>query len=223
MPQVDLLIFDLDGTLVDSRQDLTFCVNQTLVRYHRPPLSQETVVRYVGDGIHKLMERAIPDADADFIAEAVEAFRRCYSEHLLDHSVLYPGIREALSQLKDRRMAVVTNKPTAFAERILAGLDVRQLFPVILGGDAVQEMKPSPLPLLEVMERLHVSPKRTAMIGDSKGDVVAGRQAGVWTCWVSWGFRAQGDLQGVEPDFVAHAPADLVRLFGEQEGEGRTP
>jgi phosphoglycolate phosphatase len=221
MPRVDLLIFDLDGTLVDSRQDLAAAVNQTLAFFNLPPLSTEMVVKYVGDGVNKLLERSLADPEPARVEEAVKIFREYYSQHLLDHSDLYPGVRQALSRLVGRQMAVVTNKPTEFSERILQGLGVREFFSLVLGGDAVSEMKPSPAPIVEVLERLEINKDAAVMIGDSRGDIVAGREAGVWTCWVSWGFRTREEVEGIQPDFVAAEPVDWVRLFDSDQGSSR--
>lgn len=221
MPQVDLLIFDLDGTLVDSRHDLTFAVNQTLRKFGLPPLSLQTVVAYVGDGVHNLMRRALGGSQPRDVEEAVQVFRRIYSEHLLDHSRLYPGIAEALDALQGRRKAVVTNKPMEFSDRILRGLGVRHLFALVLGGDAVEQMKPDPAPVLETLRRLCTPADRAVMIGDSRTDLTAGRNAGTRTCWVAWGFRGLDEIIDLQPDIIAREPSDLVRWFGKSPPNGK--
>src|SRR3972149_1085297 len=149
---IDLLIFDLDGTLVDTRADLTAAVNHTLEKLALPPLSMEQVCRYVGDGLETLLSRALGLQHGDLVDNAVRLFRDYYGLHLLDRTRLYPGVRETLEHFRGKRKAIVTNKPLAFSERILAGLEIESHFEVILGGDSTVQRKPHPEPALKVTD-----------------------------------------------------------------------
>ncbi len=209
------VFFDLDGTLVDSLVDLTAAVNDMLSRFDRPQLSAEGVRKLVGKGARNLVQQALDTQSADVIEQGLGLFIGYNSAHIADASRLYPGVRELLEGLaaKGVRMAVISNKNEALSRRILEALDIEGLFELIAGGDTFEEMKPSPLPLIRVMDALGVSAAETVMIGDSINDIQAGIRAGVQTIGCSWGFGDSGELEGATMRVSScHELASLLTL-----------
>ena len=202
MTRFDLLIFDLDGTLVDTRQDLTNSVNCVLQNFGLPKLQLTEVMHFVGDGLHKLMERTLQSQDPKRLNEAIALFRDHYREHCLDVSRLYDGAQEALNHFREKKMAVISNKPDEFALAILKGLGVDHYFNIILGGDSQPELKPSPASILYILEELKVEPGRAVIIGDGTTDIEAGRRAGIHTCAVTYGYRGREVLAQAQPEIM---------------------
>jgi phosphoglycolate phosphatase len=207
------LLFDLDGTLVDSRADLVNSVNLMLGELGRAPLPGERVVRFIGEGVRLLIERALNATEGRAPAEAeidgaIEVFRRHYRAHLLDHTRAFPEVEETLQSLRHVPKAIVTNKPSEFCLAILDGLDLRSHFAVILGGDSLPERKPEPQPLLEAARRCERAPAECLMVGDSRVDILAGRAARMATCGFTGGFRGREELLAAGADV-------LIERFGE--------
>jgi phosphoglycolate phosphatase len=189
------LLFDLDGTLVDSRADLVASVNLMLGDFGRAPLPSELVAGMVGEGARKLVERALSAAlgvaaSDDAVADGLASFRRHYAAHLLDSTRPYPSVAETLCHFAETPKAVVTNKPLDFTEAILEGLGLRGHFAAVLGGECLPERKPSGAPLLEALRRCGVAgpPSGGLMVGDSAVDILSGKAAGVPTCGFTGGF-----------------------------------
>jgi len=211
--EMELLVFDLDGTLIDSEQDLANSVNATLEKIGRKPLSVELIASYVGQGVAVLVSRAMgAEATPENVEQATEIFLKYYSEHMLDNTGTYPGVREALAELDGRKMAILTNKPVHFSRDLLEGLGLAELFLQIYGGNSFETKKPDPLGLNRLMEENEVPADRTLMIGDSISDVMAGRNAGVWTCGVNYGFGAP-TLDEAPPDIRIDDLRELPKLL----------
>ena len=211
--QMELLVFDLDGTLVDSELDLANSVNATLEKIGRRPLAVELIASYVGQGVTVLISRALgAEASPDLIERATEIFLNHYREHMLDHTATYPGVREALAELDGRKMAVLTNKPVRFSREMLKGLGLSDRFLQIYGGNSFENKKPDPVGLHRLMEETEVPASRTIMIGDSISDVLAGRNAGAWTCGVNYGFGAP-TLDEALPDIRIDDLRELPKLL----------
>lgn len=196
---IRLLIFDLDGTLIDSKLDLALSVNATLRHLGRRPLEEETIFSYVGQGAPTLIRRVVgEEASPEEVARGLEFFLAHYREHKLDHTRLYPGTRETLQRLANghgvppRALAVLTNKPERVSREILTGLGVAEMFRFIYGGNTFETKKPDPLGLRTLLENTGVPPRATMIVGDSDVDIQTGVNAGVWTCGVTYGF---GSLQ----------------------------
>jgi phosphoglycolate phosphatase len=206
-----LLIFDLDGTLIDSKRDLTDSVNATRRWAGLPELSDTIVSSYVGNGAPVLIQRAFPDATEDELKNLLRYFLDYYREHMLDATTLYPGVREALDQLHDAdsALAVLTNKPVRFSIRLLEGLALDMHFFRVYGGNSFAEKKPHPLGINLLMAESGFSPERTIMVGDSAVDVRTARNAGVQACGVSWGFQPE-TFSEAAPDFVIDDMRELV-------------
>jgi phosphoglycolate phosphatase len=190
--KVRLVVFDLDGTLVDSAQDLATTVNDALARVApgRPPLPLEVVKAFVGDGAAVLIQRTLRHAGVSLPKEQVlPVFLECYRRHLLDTTRLYPGVLEALDQLADRTLAVLTNKPGEMSRALLAGLGVASRFARIWGPEEAGGRKPDPGGLRRLLAELRTEPGESALVGDSDVDVRTGRAAGVRTIGVTWGLN----------------------------------
>lgn len=186
-----IVIFDLDGTLIDSRADLTAAINCMRQSYALEPLAQDTVTCFVGDGVRKLVERALRDApgqaDTD---QALARMQDSYKQHLLDQTTLYPGVIEVLEGLRERGyvLALVTNKPAAPARAICRHFGIEALFSVIAGGDTCSNLKPHPEPIFLCLRSTNTTPDGSWIVGDNHTDLAAGRRAGLRRCYCKYGF-----------------------------------
>jgi phosphoglycolate phosphatase len=209
-----LLVFDLDGTLIDSRQDLCNSVNATLANFGLPELTDAVIAGFIGDGAAMLIRRALAvpgelagDLEEDFFQEAFAFFLTYYREHKLDFTTVYPGVMASLESLRYlpngevRQMAVLTNKPVGPAEAICEGLGLNPYFFRVYGGDSFAIKKPDPMGLVALMEEAGVGPTETLMIGDSEVDIQTARNAGVWSL---------GCTFGLSPDTVVVARPDVL-------------
>lgn len=210
---IQLLIFDLDGTLVDSETDLTLSVNAVRSQMGLGPLSGKTISSYVGNGVTTLMERALgSSSSSEEVQNAVTLFLAYYRLHMLDHTVPYTGVRESLEELKGWKLAVLTNKPVRFSRDLLAGLGIAGYFSFIYGGDSFARKKPDPVGIVKLMNDTGLSKMQTMMIGDSDTDVLTGRNAGVLTCGVTYGIGSH-TLETTPPDLMIGDFRDLPRLL----------
>jgi phosphoglycolate phosphatase len=187
------VIFDLDGTLIDSRADLALAVNLTRADLGLAPLPPEQVVGYVGDGVRKLLTRALPECP-ERLEQALALNHRHYCNHLLDRTALYPGVGPALERLGGLGfgLLVVTNKPRAFTDLILAGLGIAPLLAGVVGGGDCPELKPDPAPLRLALERGGCRTEGSWIAGDHVTDLEAGRRAGLRRCYCRYGFGRPG-------------------------------
>lgn len=207
------VLFDLDGTLVDSLEDLTDAVNHIRIAFSLPQLTADEVRQKVGKGARHLVRQVLPDVDNTDIDRALGMFLEFNRVHIADKSRLYPGIKEILLELAARniKMAVISNKNENLSRLILETLGVNDLFEAICGGDTYPERKPSPLPLLKVIESLGFAPHECAMAGDSINDVQAGQQAGTTTAACSWGYGSTEELTGA--DVLTNTPQELLAVI----------
>jgi phosphoglycolate phosphatase len=202
------LIFDLDGTLVDSVADLTTSLNLLADELGHPQLTTDFVRTIVGDGASKLIKRAF--GAESYQREQLFRFLAIYAEHLLDHTYCYPGIKELLSRQSADRIALVTNKPHALTMQLLKGLGLAEHFKIVVGGDSYPEKKPHPLPVQKALEILGAQPNQSIMIGDHHTDLYSGRDAGTATCYCAYGL---GNTDGLEPNFTVQTSEELLQLF----------
>jgi phosphoglycolate phosphatase len=213
-----LFLFDLDGTLIDSKDDIAQAVNLVLAQLEFSPLPVSRVIEFVGNGVKKLLERTLREIhnrepEEDLLRKGIEIFREEYARHLLDRTCLYPGVEDALNRLSWAGMAVVSNKPERYSRPILEGLGIAGRFQAILGEESTHAYKPDPAPLIKAMELCGADPADTVMVGDSSVDIEAGKAAGVTTCAVTGGYHSEEKLLACAPDLVINALCELSDCF----------
>jgi len=214
LPGIQLVVFDLDGTLADTKSDLALSVNAMREYMGLGPLPLEAVTSYVGHGVTVLVKQALGDKAADHeVEKGLTFFLDYYAHHLLDNTTAYPGVREALERLGNRKLAILTNKPTRFSREIVTGLGLAPFFFQIYGGDSFPVKKPDPTAIRTLMNLVSVPAEKTLMVGDSDTDVFTGRNAGVWTCGVTYGFGPQA-LEKAGPDLLLDNLRELPPLLG---------
>jgi phosphoglycolate phosphatase len=211
---VDLLVFDLDGTLIDSKLDLALAVNATRADAGLGPLPHEIVYSYVGNGAPVLIRKALGAAAShEQVEQGLQFFLNYYREHMLDNTTLYPGVAAGLEQWAGKKkLAVLTNKPERFSRMILEGLGVGKRFERIYGGNSFETKKPDPYGLIRLMGELDVPSPRTLMVGDSAVDVQTARNAGVRSCGVTYGLQPE-TFEQYPPDLLIDRMDELVELL----------
>jgi len=218
--KIQLLIFDLDGTLIDSRLDLVHSVNATLRYMQSPELPDDVIASYVGDGAPALIGRALGSEanDEKLVRAGLEYFLSYYRGHKLDYTHLYDGILEALASIEKsgngqpRKMAVLTNKPVVPSRAIVEALGLGKFFSLIYGGNSFPTKKPDPEGARAILREMGADPSQTVIVGDSGVDVLTGRNSGTWTCGVTYGF-APHTLHDPPPDVVLDQPLELAQLL----------
>jgi phosphoglycolate phosphatase len=216
----EMVLIDVDGTLVDSVPDLAYCVDEMMRRIGRPTHGEAAVRNWVGNGVERLVRRALvgqldgEPEDAAF-AQAYPVFLELYAANTAARSCLYPGVREGLDYLKAEgyRLGCVTNKAARFTEPLLEALGIRGDFEIVVSGDTLPVKKPDPEPLLHAARFFGVDPARALMIGDSKSDVAAARAAGFRIVCMSYGYNHGEDIRDYAPDAVIDSMAELPALL----------
>jgi phosphoglycolate phosphatase len=209
-----LIIFDLDGTLIDSADDLALSMNATRRRFGLPEIDPALIYSYIGNGAAVLVQRAMGGhLPEEQLADALKFFLQFYRTHALEHTRLYPGIRESVLDLyrAGHQLAVLTNKPVRISTDIIGALGLAPLFLRIYGGDSFPAKKPDPAGVLALMAEAGVSAAATLLVGDSGVDVRTARNAGVRCCGVAWGFQPEG-FEVDPPDTLIHSPGELLKL-----------
>ena len=227
-PPPALVAFDLDGTLVDSVPDIAWCIDRTMLRFGIPPRGETLVRRWVGNGVERLVDRALTGeqdrtADPDLRREASATFLDLYSRHGRHRSRIYPGVRNGLAALRayGALLACITNKPHAPAVDLLAHLELIDHFELVLGGDSLPRRKPDPLPLIHACKTLGIAVEHSLFVGDSVSDVEAARAAGMRVVCVGYGYNHGRDVSEAAPDAVIDSLDDLVALcFGPPAAAG---
>ena len=213
MNTAKLLIFDLDGTLIDSKRDIASSVNLTFRDVGLPEKPREMIYGYVGNGVRQLIIDAVESDSPELVDRALHIFRGHYLRHLLDETRLFPGIETALHHYRRKLKAVVTNKPTAYTAKIVEGLKIEHHFKSIIGGEAEIELKPHPEMILLTLKKLKIDPSDAVMIGDSLNDIIAARAADIRSCGVSYGFGEADEIKSANPDYYVETGIELIELF----------
>jgi phosphoglycolate phosphatase len=209
-----VLIFDLDGTLVDSKKDLTAAVNYIRSQFDLPVLTEDEIARFIGNGALMLIRRVLgPMATEANVQAGLQMFLAYYRAHMLDCTTLYPGVRETLDRLVDcSKLAVLTNKPVHFSCAMLDGLGIYKHFAVVYGGNSFDHKKPDPVGVFQILSDTKGNRERTWMVGDSAVDVLTGRNASIKTCGVTYGYATE-TFKDVPPDFLIDTFSDLEALI----------
>lgn len=209
-----LIVYDLDGTLIDSRRDISDAVNWTLKEQGFSGLPSERIGTFVGSGVKNLIEQVLqevcPPGTKLPLERSIKLFRARYGEHLLTHTRLYPSVPKVLECFKNRAQAVITNKPENFSLTILKGLGVSHYFIKVVGGDGGFPKKPAPDTLIEVLRLAQVEPHEAVLVGDSAIDVQTARNADVKAIAVTYGFGKMDEIQNSKPDFLLHDLEELI-------------
>jgi phosphoglycolate phosphatase len=214
---VRVLIFDLDGTLVDSALDLALSINAMLKSMGRDPLEHMRIFGYIGNGAPMLVRKSLSEGASEMdVSDGLAYFLGYYRAHVLDNTVAYPGVREGLAMMDGWAMAVLTNKPVRFSEAILQGLGLAKYFRYVYGGDSFEKKKPDPMGVEILLRDLGATPEEAMMVGDSDVDVRTARNAGIWSCRVTYGLGTAG-LKEHPPDITVDSLVELAaRLDGRE-------
>ena len=210
----DLYLFDLDGTLVDTRRDITTAVNHVMNLHSRPHAALDTVISWVGDGLDDMMARAFSTDDSEFIAELVDEFRTFYAEHCTDFSRPYDGCSETLASLRasGSHLSVLTNKPQEISVEILRRLDIFEYFDHVVGPTEAELRKPNPSNLLSLMRDVGTTTEQTLMVGDSRNDILVAHNAGVPSCGCTFGYIGRTALLQLKPTYLIDTWPELLAL-----------
>lgn len=218
----ELILFDLDGTLIDSVPDIANATNAMLKELNRTPYTEAVIRTFVGNGAKVLVRRALEgsvllsdDYDEVLFAKAFSIFLKKYSESVCEDTVLYGDVASTLNALKEKgyRMALVTNKPERFIAPILERFNLQHLFEICLGGDSLSEKKPHPMPLLYVCKKLTISPAKSVMVGDSKNDILSAQSAVMDSIGVTYGYNYEEHISLSKPTAVVDDFSELLAMF----------
>jgi phosphoglycolate phosphatase len=210
---IDTLLFDLDGTLIDSRLDLANAVNHAARTIGKPEHTEAEITPHVGNGLRVLLAGVLGETGESDLDRAVSAFSSFYDAHCMDWTELYPGVADFLASWRNRKkIAVVTNKPERFAVKIVKQLGLGDDIAVVVGGDTLPERKPHPAPVLTALARLQAGAAGALMIGDGVPDMLAGQSAGVRTCLAQYGFGFHPQSLDLEPDFMIRRFTELKEI-----------
>ncbi len=210
--KIDLLIFDLDGTLIESKWDIATAVNLTLGDLGLPLRPQEEIFSFVGDGIKRLLRLAVGEENQSRYEEALRIFRRHYLAHCLDRTRFYPGVEPVLNHFGRTLKAVATNKSLEYTKKILEGLGAHH-FTYVVGGDNGYGLKPEPGMFHKILDELKVEKERAVLIGDSTNDINGGHNAGIKVCAVGYGMGNREKMAACGPDWFIEKPEALIELF----------
>jgi phosphoglycolate phosphatase len=222
LSNIKLVVFDLDGTLLDSAPDLTIAVNQTLQALGKKLLTEEQIRHFVGNGADVLLARALsgniavdPALDEAFRRHARQLFDTCYEQTGHRQSQLYPSVRATLNALQrsDIKMVLLTNKPSQFLPAIMAQHSLADYFVEVIGGDTFIQKKPDPMALNWLLEKYQLKPEQMLMVGDSKHDIQVAKNAGCRSFAVTYGYNHGESIVAFHPDFMANQIAELLTVL----------
>ena len=211
---IKLIMFDLDGTLVDTSKDITNALNYAIKPYGLKDLTVEDTIKMVGEGITRLIEKVLSDEKSQWRDEVIKRFLAYYSEHLIDYSSVYPHVRETLEKLNGYKKAVISNKKENLSMKLLDKLGLLKHFNLVIGSDTTSERKPSPIPVIHVFTKLCIDPHESIIVGDSNYDIEAGKKAGIKTVAVTYGYRERHYL--LDADYIIDTIKDLIMLLENQ-------
>lgn len=213
MRHIDVIFFDLDGTLVDSSEDIVTAVNHALKEAGLPERSKEEIITYIGTGVKDLIAKSVGSEDGPLVDKCVETFTDYFGKHYADKSRLYPDVKEVLEFYKHKKMVIVTNRRTELTKDTLKKFEINRYFNKIIGGDDDKCLKPSPCPIQKGVSEVVGENEKALMVGDMDLDVLAGKRAGLYTCAVTYGIGSRKDVEKAEPDYLINNIIQLKDLI----------
>jgi phosphoglycolate phosphatase len=213
MKHIDLMVFDLDGTLVNSGGDIITSVNHTLKTLDIPTKKPDEIIGFVGDGVHKMIERSLGEDFQHFFSEAIDIFSAYYADHMLDTTTLCDSVIEVLQHFSEKRKVMITNKRKYFTVEMTNALGISGYFDEIIGADSTDYKKPDPRLLLPLIEEYGAGFDNTVVIGDGINDIMLAKNAGVLSCALMNGLTQRGILLALNPDFACEGLSELISLF----------
>ncbi|MDD5476358.1 MAG: HAD-IA family hydrolase [Syntrophales bacterium] len=213
MTEIDLMVFDFDGTLVRTGKDIIGAVNHTLAALDIPVREEDDIRRYIGDGVNKLIERSLGPHHRRLASRALEIFMEYYDEHLLDTTDLYPGVIDTLNHFRHKKKIIVTNKKESFTLKIACGLAIDHYFEDISGRDSADFAKPDNRLLLPFLDKFGAGKNRTIVVGDGVNDVMLAKNSGVLSCAFLNGLTDREELLRLDPDYCCEDMGELPALF----------
>ena len=213
MINIDALFFDVDGTLVDSGAAIANAINHTLRSIKLPERPKGEIISNIGTGVRDLIRKSLGDENTGLAGKATDILNKYYMAHSTDESVLYPHVKEALEYFKDKKKYVITNRYSKFADMTLKGLGIRDYFEEIFGGDDEKCLKPSPCFFDAIISKLNIDKSRSLIVGDMAIDIQTGKNAGIRTCWVTYGLGALEDVKPLKPDFIIDDMIELKEII----------
>ena len=211
-----LLIYDLDGTLVDTAKDIAISANYMRKQFGLSELPQNKISEFVGRGVHHLISHCIESDDEKLIEKAIKVYRDHYKEHMLDYSRLFPGAKDFLKHFESRIQAVLTNKPNPYSKEILDQLGVGHYFVEVMAGNSGYQKKPDPDAILQLMKKENVKPEETLMIGDSRVDIETCRNAHITAAVLTHGFESRDTLESAKPEVICDSFSELLEWIKEK-------
>jgi phosphoglycolate phosphatase len=211
--EIDLFIFDLDGTLIDSKTDIVTAVNKIIESFGKPRLPAETIAEFVGTGVRPLVETVLKDLGENAERESIERFRTFYFEEMTKNTRVFEGVTETLNHFNAKRKVILTNKSNLFVEPLMKHLEIHHYFMGFYGRESFSHMKPHPEPIEKILEKYSGSNDSTLMVGDTDVDISCGKSAKVLTCAVTFGFGKREKLQSFHPDWMIENFSEMVNLF----------
>lgn len=212
MPSFDTIFFDIDGTLVDATADIAAAMNYALEVLGYPKKPKEVIDTYIGTGVKDLISKSLGSNDAALIERGVEIYGKRYEEHPADRAIVYPGVRETLEALKSKRKFILTNRYARYADVLLKSLDLRRYFEEIFGGDDDECVKPNICLFERIASRIDFDKARAIIVGDMGIDIMAGKNAGIKTCWISHGLGQAEEARKLRPDYMIDDIRELKRI-----------
>lgn len=214
MKDIRLMIFDLDGTLVDSKDDLTAAVNFIRRENKLPDIDSDEVASYLGNGIRRLIDSVLPAGMSEIDKQnAFVRFNNYYSEHLLDTTYVYPGVFDMLESVADIKKVVLSNKTEIYTKKIIEKLGLGKYFIKICGGDTFPEKKPSCLPINSIINEFGLKKEHVVMVGDGINDILCGQSAGISTIAVLYGYSKRSKIEANTPSFIAEKTSDILKFL----------
>lgn len=212
--KINVVIFDFDGVIVDSSEDIVSAVQYTLKQFRQPALSAKEIISYVGNGAEMLIRSCFKNCSEEIIKEAYPFYRKYYLANAIVKTKLYDNVKETLETLKtkeyNKKIALVTNKPEELTVKILEVLDAAGHFDLIVGPESVKRLKPDPEGIKKALARFDETPERAVMVGDTSTDIEAGKAAGTFTCGVTYGIGDRTGLENASPDFLINNMLQLL-------------